>query len=129
MQLKPYQQNGIKWLIKQENTFGSGILADDMGMGKTIQLCGLINARPLEKTLLIVPKIITKQWLDILGDKVIVYRNAKSISSKPITLVTHGVMTFLNSNSPILNTLWDRVILDEGHILCNTSSWQQQKYS
>ena len=126
MQLKPYQQNGIKWLIKQENTFGSGILADDMGMGKTIQLCGLINARPLEKTLLIVPKIITRQWLDILGDKVIVYRNAKSISSKPITLVTHGVMTYLNSNSPILNTLWDRVILDEGHILCNSSSWQSR---
>ncbi len=43
MPLLPYQNEGLGWLNNQENTpYRGGILADEMGMGKTIQAIGLI---------------------------------------------------------------------------------------
>ncbi len=43
MPLLPYQNEGLGWLNNQENTlYRGGILADEMGMGKTIQAIGLM---------------------------------------------------------------------------------------
>lgn len=35
--LRPYQQEGVRWLERLRMMFLSGILADDMGLGKTLQ--------------------------------------------------------------------------------------------
>mmetsp|Transcript_9469 Transcript_9469/g.11786 ORF Transcript_9469/g.11786 Transcript_9469/m.11786 type:complete len:1115 (+) Transcript_9469:115-3459(+) len=41
--LLPYQQEGLGWMYHQEQTdFHGGILADEMGMGKTLQAISLI---------------------------------------------------------------------------------------
>eukprot|EP01084_Bolivina_argentea_P145357 254789_1 len=58
MPLLPYQNEGLGWLRNQENTqYRGGILADEMGMGKTIQAIGLmlihrrnVAVAPLENT-------------------------------------------------------------------------------
>ena len=43
IKLLPFQLEGLNWLIKQEDgEFNGGILADEMGMGKTIQTIGLL---------------------------------------------------------------------------------------
>lgn len=50
MPLLPYQKEGLGWLLHQERDSGvcGGILADEMGMGKTIQAVALMLAnRPL----------------------------------------------------------------------------------
>ena len=67
-QLKEYQKIGLTWLIKMEtgNSKG-GILADGMGLGKTVQALSLICARPssdpLRKTTLIIaPVALMRQW-------------------------------------------------------------------
>ncbi|KAJ4356898.1 hypothetical protein N0V95_002989 [Ascochyta clinopodiicola] len=83
-QLKEYQKIGLTWLIKVRFSSGSemiglhylqmetgtnkgGILADGMGLGKTVQAISLICARPsddpLRKTTLIVaPVALMRQW-------------------------------------------------------------------
>lgn len=40
--LKPYQIKGVKWLISLWQNGLNGILADQMGLGKTIQTIGFL---------------------------------------------------------------------------------------
>ena len=40
--LKPYQVKGVKWLISLWQNGLNGILADQMGLGKTIQTIGFL---------------------------------------------------------------------------------------
>jgi SNF2 family DNA or RNA helicase len=64
--LRPYQQEGFKWLkYMQKNSMG-GCLADDMGLGKTLQAITLLasiypgETRP---SLIVVPKSLVFNWL------------------------------------------------------------------
>ncbi|VDL18687.1 unnamed protein product [Hymenolepis diminuta] len=42
--LRPYQQEGVNWLLFLKQYGLSGILADDLGLGKTLQtICALVN--------------------------------------------------------------------------------------
>ena len=60
--LLPFQIEGCSWMIGQEKRCGGGILADDMGMGKTIQSIALILKRG-GSTLVVCPATLTTQWL------------------------------------------------------------------
>lgn len=41
MPLLPYQRQFLTWALRQEHSaVRGGILADEMGMGKTLQVCG-----------------------------------------------------------------------------------------
>ena len=65
LQLLPFQLEGLDWLLKQEQQarFGGGILADEMGMGKTIQTIALLLAEPRGKpSLVVAPTVALMQW-------------------------------------------------------------------
>jgi len=81
MQLLPFQRQSLAWMRKQEleTSFKGGILADEMGMGKTIQALSLImenrrrtspsNPTPLpsrnetvKTTLVVCPVVALIQW-------------------------------------------------------------------
>lgn len=64
-QLKPFQLEGLNWMIRQEKThWKGGLLGDEMGMGKTIQAVSLIMSDWPAKnpTLVIVPPVALMQW-------------------------------------------------------------------
>ena len=63
--LKPFQLEGLSWMIRQEKTqYRGGLLGDEMGMGKTIQAVSLIMSDypAKEPTLVCVPPVALMQW-------------------------------------------------------------------
>ncbi|GJC81743.1 DNA repair protein RAD16 [Colletotrichum liriopes] len=64
-QLKPFQLQGVAWMIAMEQTdYRGGLLGDEMGLGKTIQAVSLIMSDfPSKKpSLVLVPPVALMQW-------------------------------------------------------------------
>ena len=68
IQVQTHQIYGVLWCIRKENEvlcnqkLAGGILADDMGMGKTIQMIATIFLNFQKKTLILLPPILIQQW-------------------------------------------------------------------
>ncbi|KAJ1730402.1 DNA repair protein rad16 [Coemansia biformis] len=63
IKLLPFQQEGVHWMATQEKTeFSGGILADEMGMGKTLQTIGLMLVNRGKPTLVVCPTVALLQW-------------------------------------------------------------------
>lgn len=65
--LRPYQKDGIRWLLYLYKNNLGGCLADDMGLGKTIQAIAFMVSRYLEekqptRILVVVPKTLIQNW-------------------------------------------------------------------
>lgn len=138
--LRDYQRKGVGWMIRQElkSKYPGGILADDPGLGKTIQTLGLMAGLP-KKTLLIVPLAVLDQWQQIIttvfGYKSLYVHygsgklsNSIDIQSRKfdICLTTHGSSA---SNKKKCYTtqlhipnFWERIIIDEGHVIRNPNT-------
>ena len=66
-----YQSDGLNWLVERENaetTFQGesmakgGILADEVGLGKTMMTIALCNTNKVKNTLILTPKSIIDQY-------------------------------------------------------------------
>ena len=63
--LKPFQLEGLAWMMAMEKTaWKGGLLGDEMGLGKTIQAVSLIMSDyPAKKpTLVLAPPVALMQW-------------------------------------------------------------------
>lgn len=137
--LRPYQSQGVQWLIALHDMGFGACLADDMGLGKTLQILVAMHAfaQDEEKTLLIIPASLIGNWLHECKQfaptlRVFVYHS--SISSKPleelsvdaydVVLTTYQMIT----KSPVLCQLhWDNLILDEAQLIKNPMSKQTRQ--
>lgn len=139
--LRPHQEEGVRWLLKKElgannKNYKGGLLCDDPGLGKTIQTAGLILGNPVENTLIVVPTSVFNQWRDILQlisgeNNVYLHTGPKRahnilelytiLCGRKITLTTYGLIidSFSDSKTVLHKIKWDRIILDEGHIIRN----------
>jgi SNF2 family DNA or RNA helicase len=147
--IEPFQPEGCKWMLQRElaeeihppdgsfqNSKG-GVLADEVGLGKTIlSICMMIlNPKPL--TLVVLPKSLVMQWKEQI-DKftsfvtvhVLATSNDKVVlptsSDKPTVYIIS--QSRLNSKtrsigvSAVHGINWDRVFIDEAHMLRNKKS-------
>ena len=61
--LREHQKEGVEWMLNSEKSARKGgILADDPGLGKTIQALALCVGNKVEKTLISVPSAVIMQW-------------------------------------------------------------------
>jgi SNF2 family DNA or RNA helicase len=154
LQKKQYQTDGIRFCLRNELAGDSlphqvrgGIVADEMGLGKTIMMIGLILANFQNRTLVVLPVALVKQWeqqiLKNTGHQALVFYGAEKkritqqmLESAPVVITTYGHM-ICRSPAPIshkdvsksthahgrgsANRLydlkWGRVIFDEAHHL------------
>ncbi len=81
--LRKYQINGYNWLKTLEFYHLNGILADEMGTGKTLQTLSVLAMMPKnENSLVICPKTLVHNWISEgkkfgLADKLVEYQGNK----------------------------------------------------
>ncbi|KAK8044538.1 hypothetical protein PG993_004562 [Apiospora rasikravindrae] len=135
-ELMAHQRLGLEWLIQREKAYGGSILADDVGLGKTIQALALILSRPPAKGAQNKTTLI--QWEDEFETKlepdmlnILVYHGAQKkkdmgweeIKSYDAVLTTYDMLSDeLKKSSRNLTLLspdahFHRVILDEAQLI------------
>ncbi|KAG9219471.1 hypothetical protein CCMSSC00406_0005365 [Pleurotus cornucopiae] len=140
--LLPFQQESLFWMREQEKgIWGGGMLADEMGMGKTIQIIALLVSDLKAPNLVIAPTVAIMQWRNEIaahtdGIKVLVWHgssretNIKEMAKYDVILTTYAVVEScfrkqesgftrkgfkVREVSPVHQIQWNRVILDEAH--------------
>ena len=144
-QLRPYQENGVRWLW-QLNQLGMGAcLADDMGLGKTIQVLSLLLLLKKNKVehpgLLVLPTSLLGNWQaeiekfspslkacfvhSAMVDKKSMADWAKQglPENTDVVLTSYGT---LPRQPWLLGQQWHTVILDEAQAIKNAGSRQSK---
>ncbi|CAR65638.1 DEHA2D07942p [Debaryomyces hansenii CBS767] len=152
IKLLPFQQEGLNWLIKQEDgEYGGGILADEMGMGKTIQMIALFLSDLTKRPNLVVgPTVALMQWKNEIEKhtkgnllKVLLFHGAnrssdlEELNKYDIILTSYSVLEsvyrkekygfkrkngLVKETSPLHALKFYRVILDEAHNIKDRTS-------
>jgi SNF2 family DNA or RNA helicase len=127
----PYQHDGVKWMLGMEHQASGpkgGMLCDDPGLGKTIQLIATMLGNPKPRTLIIVPKSIITQWSEEIRRFApnltinIFDGPERRIEEADVTLAPYTLLVTKEGTTPLHMVQWDRVILDEAHEIRNKGS-------
>lgn len=136
---KVYQEEGVKKMLTLETDteplYGcrGGFMTDEMGLGKTIQMLSLLLINPVERTLIVLPRVLLDQWecaiYKFFGHKPLIYhgtrKHEKPLETSPVVLTTYGTVALRKTKSgtetpsPLRELKWGRIIYDEAHHLRN----------
>jgi SWI/SNF-related matrix-associated actin-dependent regulator 1 of chromatin subfamily A len=121
-----YQKAGIDFLVRTPSV----LLADEPGVGKTIQVCGLLNAEPsIANVLIICPASVKFVWARELK-KWLIFPRSVSIAGKDIDASADIVVVNYDLLRKFGALLREKpfylVVLDEAHYI-KTSAAQRTK--
>ena len=109
-------------MIDREKTGSGGIVADEMGMGKTLMVLSFLETvRNPGPTLLVGPAGVLHQWNNqslSLNLKVLKYAagNNQSFDDYQLVLCSYEALIYdARKGRQVNDFLWRRVVLDEGH--------------
>ena len=148
MELFDYQNEGISWMLEREHYkcipemvsdikslkhVRGGILADEVGLGKTLQTIKVIQKNKQKNTLILVPKSLVKQWTNEFKKFAkhieLSFENEIEINENPdivhVHIASHSKLNSKNINveSNIFTKVeWDRIVIDEAHVIRNKKS-------
>ncbi|KAJ7283280.1 SNF2 family N-terminal domain-containing protein [Mycena rebaudengoi] len=140
--LLPFQRESLFWMKKQEaGIWKGGMLADEMGMGKTIQVIALFVSDNVKPNLVVAPTVAIMQWRNEInahtdGLSVLIWHGAgresdcAELAKYDVVLTTYAVLEssfrkqesgfkrkghLIKERSPLHEAHWNRIILDEAH--------------
>lgn len=114
----PYQLAGIQYMVARDTV----LLADDMGIGKTIQAIGVINKLKPARTLIVCPSSLKLNWLSELKqwltyEPSVEILNNKSALESDIIIASYEFAKKMHSE--LSEIPWSLLICDEAHYLKN----------
>eukprot|EP00835_Amoeboradix_gromovi_P001306 NODE_57_length_25931_cov_0.351037.p2 type:complete len:742 gc:universal NODE_57_length_25931_cov_0.351037:22830-20605(-) len=144
VELLNFQLHGLNWMRKQEHTmFSGGILADEMGMGKTLSILSLILTDVGDLTLVVCPAVAVKQWLSEINNKTdlralrpVIYHGQyrktviENLENYNLLITSYNTLEAdyrrqqsgftkngvqLKEPSPLHSINWHRIVFDEAH--------------
>ncbi|KAH8684488.1 SNF2 family N-terminal domain-containing protein [Tricladium varicosporioides] len=145
--LYTHQMMGGAWMLKRECSKreipNGGILADDMGVGKTIQTLTIITAnlptheqkkKHVVATLIVVPKALRFQWhteakMHTKLRRVIMYdprdlnKCKERLEDEDIVIATYNDLVASARTKDVLHQVtWYRIVIDESHHIKNPTA-------
>lgn len=141
--LRPYQQNGVDWLLFLRSVAFGACLADDMGLGKTIQMIAYFSyvkkhEKPGQPALIIAPTSVLGNWqkefekfaphlrvkLHYGPNRAKEERFTASIQEADVVLTSYGLS---HADFEELSSLtWNTVCLDEAQNIKNAHTKQSR---
>ncbi len=131
-ELRDYQKDGYKWLMRLAEWGVGGCLADDMGLGKTVQALAMLTARAKKgPALVIAPASVTRNWqaeTDRFAPALIPVLIAgrsdlallPQLGTGDLALVSYGLLSFIGNELQAID--WATIVLDEAQAIKNTTT-------
>jgi superfamily II DNA or RNA helicase len=128
-ELRPYQEEGFRWLCRLHGWGAGACLADDMGLGKTLQaIAMMLHLADNGPMLVVCPASVVPNWCAELSKfaptlNPIVLRNNNreetfgALAPRDVLVVTYGLLH--TENERIANQHWAMAVLDEAHAIKN----------
>lgn len=127
--LRPYQEEGFRYLWAMYSLGFGFCLADDMGLGKTVQVLAFLEMcrveKKAERVLLVLPSSLIGNWESEIGkftpslDYSVYHGTGRTLDSSYLTLTTYGVVA---KDENLQREKWDIVILDEAQYIKNSAT-------
>ena len=116
---------------------GTALLADEVGLGKTIEACIIIKEFLItglaKKILILAPPSLLSQWKDELASKFnLDFINQKDttkfvdVFSHDLLLMSHASASYPEKAKALQEVFWDLVIVDEAHSMKNSVTKKHQ---
>ena len=131
-ELRDYQQEGFRWLMRLAHWGAGACLADDMGLGKTIQTLAMLVARgPEGPSLVVAPTSVCPNWADearrfapTLNVKELKQADRDEVLAGlvPMDLLVLSYGLLQSERARLSKVPWNVVVLDEAQAIKNTGA-------
>lgn len=131
-ELRPYQEEGFRWMTRLKTWNAGACLADDMGLGKTVQaIAMMLHLAENGPILVVCPASVVPNWgselqkfaptLNILNLKQGKREDAfTSLAAFDVLVITYGLLQ--SEDKQISKITWAMAVLDEAHAIKNTQT-------
>jgi len=128
-ELRPYQEEGFRWLSRLAEWEGGACLADDMGLGKTVQtLAILLHRAKTGAALVICPVSVIPNWISetakfapTLNVKTLTSGNREqtlqNLEAGDLLITSYGLLQ--SEETAFANIQFATIVLDEAHTIKN----------
>lgn len=131
-ELRPYQEEGFRWMTRLKLWDAGACLADDMGLGKTVQaIAMMLHLAENGPALVVCPASVLPNWgnemmkfaptLNVFtlkaGNREEIFA---ALTAFDVLLITYGLLQ--TEEERISKIQWGMAILDEAHAIKNTQT-------